>query len=79
MLYGLNLARDEIRKRDAAIVVEGYMDCVLLNQYGFGHTVATLGTALTDAHVKSLQALARRVYLCFDSDRAGMKAAERGG
>ncbi|MEW6250129.1 MAG: DNA primase [Planctomycetota bacterium] len=77
VLYGLDRAREAIRQRNAAIVVEGYMDCVLLAQHGFEHAVATLGTALTDAHVKLLRPLAQRLYLCFDSDLAGVKAAER--
>lgn len=77
VLYGLDRARTAIQKQDAVIVVEGYMDAVLLSQHGFEHVVATLGTALTEAHVKLLRPLARTVYFCFDSDRAGITAAER--
>ncbi len=77
VLFGLDLARREIESRRAAIVVEGYMDAVLLRQFGFAHVVATLGTALSDAHVKLLRPLCDRLYLCFDGDAAGVKAADR--
>ncbi len=78
VLYGFDLARPAIAEADAAIVVEGYMDAVLLHQYGFRQVVATLGTALTDAHVKLLEPVASTVYLCFDGDEAGVRAAQRG-
>lgn len=77
VLYGLDLARSAIQKKNAAIVVEGYMDAVLLSQFGFENVVATLGTAMTDAHVKLLRPLADTLYLCFDSDDAGLRAADR--
>jgi DNA primase len=77
VLFGLDLARSAIQKKDAAIVVEGYMDAVLLGQFGFENVVATLGTAMTDAHVKLLRPLAGTLYLCFDSDEAGLRAADR--
>jgi DNA primase len=70
-------ARRAIQAKDAAIIVEGYMDAVLLIQFGFENVVATLGTAMTDAHVKLLRPLASTVYLCFDSDEAGLRAADR--
>jgi DNA primase len=77
VLYGLDLARRAIKAADAAIVVEGYMDAALLIQFGFENVVATLGTAMTDAHVKLLRHLAGTLYLCFDSDDAGLRAADR--
>ncbi len=77
VLYGLDLARRAIQAKDAAIIVEGYMDAVLLIQFGFENVVATLGTAMTDAHVKLLRPLAGTLYLCFDSDDAGLRAADR--
>jgi DNA primase len=77
VLYGFDLARRAIEKQKAAIIVEGYMDAVLLVQHGFEHVVATLGTALTDAHVKLLRPLTERIFLCFDSDAAGVRAADR--
>lgn len=77
ILYGLDIAKDAIEKEKSAIVVEGYLDAVLLHQYGFMNVVATLGTALTDAHVKQLKQLTPRLDFCFDSDVAGIKAADR--
>lgn len=77
ILYGLDLAKDAIAERGDVIVVEGYLDAVLLRQYGFGHVVATLGTALTDTHVKLLKPLTSSLTFCFDSDAAGVKAADR--
>lgn len=77
VLFGLDLARQSIEQRGEAVVVEGYTDAVLLHQFGFSHAVATLGTALTDAHVKLLKQRADRVILCFDGDQAGVRAADR--
>lgn len=77
VLYGLDLARKAVEEHQEAIVVEGYLDAVLLRQYGFEQAVATLGTALTDAHVKLLRPLTETVVFCFDGDQAGQKAADR--
>jgi DNA primase len=77
VLYGLDAARGAIERERTAIVVEGYMDTVLLHQNGIDNVVATLGTALTDAHVRLLAPRADRLLLCFDGDAAGLKAAER--
>jgi len=77
VLYGFDLARRAIDERRSAVVVEGYLDAVLLHQHGFANTVATLGTALTDAHAKLLSPRAATIYLCFDGDEAGFKAADR--
>ncbi|TWT42422.1 DNA primase [Phycisphaerae bacterium RAS1] len=78
VLYALDLARPAIESGGEAIVVEGYMDAVMLHQFGFPNVVATLGTALTDAHVKLLGRFAKSIVLCFDGDEAGIKAADRG-
>lgn len=77
VLYGLDLARRAIEQSGAVLVVEGYLDAVLLHQHGFENAVATLGTALTDAHAKVLRPLAGTIYLCFDGDEAGRRAADR--
>jgi DNA primase len=77
VLYGLDLARKVCESRKSVIVVEGYVDAVMLSQAGFEHTVATLGTALTDAHARMLKPYVETVYLCFDGDEAGQKAADR--
>lgn len=77
ILYGLDTARQAIIGSHEVVVVEGYMDAVLLTQSGVENVVATLGTALTDAHAKLLRQLSDRIVMCFDSDDAGVNAAER--
>ena len=77
-LYGLNLARKSISETDGAIVVEGYTDVIAAHQSNFLSCVATLGTALTQDHIKVLMRYSHRVVLAYDSDSAGMKAALRG-
>jgi len=76
-LYGLYEARDAIRAEDCVIVVEGYMDVVMLAQHGVANAVATLGTATTADHVRKLLRLVDRVVFAFDGDAAGRKAAWR--
>ncbi|BCL76032.1 hypothetical protein JHS3_17680 [Jeongeupia sp. HS-3] len=76
-LYGLSQARGAIRDAGRVLVVEGYMDVVMLAQHGVEYAVATLGTACTPEHVKKLLKLADDVVFCFDGDRAGRKAAWR--
>ncbi len=76
-LFGLNLAREEIRKKGYAVIVEGYIDTIICHQYGFKNTVAPLGTALTSRQLQRLKALTRKVVLVFDSDEAGIAAANR--
>ena len=76
-LYGLNLARETISRQGRVVVVEGYTDCLMAHQFGFTETVATMGTAMTEAHVGLLKRHADRAILLFDSDAAGQKAAER--
>ena len=77
ILYALDLGKAAIQSEREAIVVEGYLDAVLLHQAGIENVVATLGIALTDPHVKLLTPLADRVVMCFDSDEAGVRAADR--
>ncbi|MCY4606305.1 MAG: DNA primase [Gemmatimonadetes bacterium] len=78
VLYGLSIARDTIRRQDAVLVVEGYMDLISLAQAGIQHVVATSGTALTEDHCRLLARFARQVVLLFDGDAAGSTAAIRG-
>jgi DNA primase len=75
LLYGLNYAFDAIRKTGSALVVEGYMDVLALHDHEIPEAVATLGTALTDAHVRRLKGYAPEAVVIFDSDEAGKKAA----
>ena len=76
-LYGLYEARDALRKQNAVVVVEGYMDVVMLAQHGVENAVATLGTATTPDHVRVLARLVDRITFAFDGDQAGRKAAWR--
>ena len=76
-LYGLYEARDAMRAEDCVIVVEGYMDVVMLAQHGVANVVATLGTATTGDHLRKLLRLVDRVVFAFDGDAAGRKAAWR--
>ena len=74
-LYGLNITKSEIQKEGFAILVEGYMDCVALYQGGVKNVAASLGTALTEQQAKLLKRYTDKVYLCYDSDGPGTKAA----
>jgi DNA primase len=78
ILYGLHLARTAIGKQDYAAVVEGNTDVIALRQAGFEPVVASMGTALTDKHLRELGRLTKRLYLCFDADAAGQDATLRG-
>jgi DNA primase len=76
-LYGLYEARQGLRQRGYALVVEGYMDVVALAQHGFNNAVATLGTACTAEHVLKLFRFTESVIFSFDGDAAGRRAAGR--
>jgi DNA primase len=76
-LYGLSHAKDEIRRLDKAILVEGYMDLISLYQNGIKNVVAVSGTALTEEQVQLLSRYTKNVVLLFDADTAGIKAAMR--
>jgi DNA primase len=76
-LYGLNLSRDEIRRRKFAVLVEGYLDLIIPYQAGARNLVASLGTALTPEQAKLLGRFARKVVVNYDGDRAGVQAAKR--
>jgi len=74
-LYALNLAKTS--RREGVIVCEGYMDVISQHKAGFDNAVATLGTALTSGHANLLKRYTKTVYLAYDSDGAGVKAALR--
>lgn len=74
-LYGLNFARTT--KKPQFLLCEGYMDVIALHQAGFDNAVASLGTALTAGHANLLKRYTKEVYLTYDSDGAGVKAALR--
>ncbi|MGD1005676.1 MAG: DNA primase [Ignavibacteriaceae bacterium] len=77
ILYGLSFAKDDIRKLDKAILVEGYMDLISLHQAGIKNVVAVSGTALTEEQVQLLSRYTKNVVLLFDADTAGIKASMR--
>ena len=74
-LYGLNIARST--RKNQLLLCEGYMDVIALHQAGFDNAVASLGTALTSGHANLLKRYTKEVYLTYDSDGAGVKAALR--
>lgn len=75
-VFGLNVAK-QYGAKDGLILVEGYMDAVSLHAYGFPNAVAGLGTALTDGQAALLKRYSNVIYICYDSDEAGQKAADK--
>jgi DNA primase len=78
VVYGLDKAREAIAKEDRACVVEGNTDVIALLQAGFKPAVACMGTALTEAQLRELGRLTKRLWLAFDGDAAGATATLRG-
>ena len=79
-LYGLHIAKEHCRASETVYIVEGYFDLLALQQHGILNSVATLGTSLTQEHVQLLRGFVGkngRFVLVYDSDEAGIKAAER--
>jgi len=76
-LYGIEQARHQIVSTGTAIVVEGYTDCIMAHQFECTNVVATLGTSVTAGHGRILRRYAKKVVLIFDSDTAGIEAANR--
>jgi DNA primase len=76
-LYAMNWARQSVVSGGTAVVVEGYLDALIPHQGGCDNVVASLGTALTDRHVRLLGRYAKEVVLVFDADQAGATAAQR--
>ncbi len=78
VLFGLDKARQEIKKQKLAVVVEGYMDCITSHQAGVNNVVASSGTALTTEQVKIIKRYSTNIAFAFDQDAAGDSAAKRG-
>ncbi len=76
-LYGLSVTRSACRRAGSVFLVEGYFDLLSLHAHGIENVVATLGTALTPAHLRLLKGYGREAILVFDSDTAGVRAAVR--
>jgi DNA primase len=77
-LFGLDLARQAIRREDRVVIVEGYMDVMQAHQAGFVNVVAQMGTALTEPQLRQLQRYTKRLVLALDPDAAGVQATLRG-
>ena len=75
VIFGLDLARDEIGTRGHAVLMEGQFDVITAHQFGINNAVASSGTALTDDQVRLLKRFTDELLLVFDSDRAGRSAA----
>lgn len=76
-IYGLHLAKDAIRKKGFAVLVEGNLDVIASHQAGVNQVVATAGTAMTEPHLKTLKRFTGDIRLSYDADKAGQAAAER--
>ena len=77
VLYGLHAARAHLKEKRQAVVVEGYMDVIMLYQHGITHAIGVLGTALTRDHVRLLRRYVDEAVLVFDADDADQKSANR--
>jgi DNA primase len=77
VLYGLPVARRYATEKDGVIIAEGYFDLLTLHQYGLKHSVATLGTALTPHHIRTLKRYTKNLMTVFDADPAGVQATLR--
>jgi DNA primase len=77
LLYGFPQVSEAMRRERVALVVEGYTDVLMLYQSGIKNAVATLGTATTPGHLRTLSGYADRIFVLFDPDAAGEKAIER--
>lgn len=76
-LYGLDKAKNSIRKENQAIIMEGYMDVLMAHQYGITNAVGSMGTALTQQQIQLINRFSHKAALCFDSDSAGQEATVR--
>ncbi len=78
VVYGVNFARNEIRKNKEVILVEGYTDVITLHEHGIKNVVASSGTSLTPGQMKILHRYGERMVMIYDSDDAGQTAMKRG-
>src|SRR6056297_825736 len=78
VVYGVNFAKNEIRKHKEVLLVEGYTDVITLMENGIGNVVASSGTSLTPGQMKILHRYGERIIMIYDSDDAGQNAMKRG-
>lgn len=78
VIFGLDLARDAIRRDDKVVIVEGYMDVIAAHQHGFANVVACMGTSLTSEQLQQLHRFTNNFILALDADAAGQQATIRG-
>jgi len=78
MLYGLDKSKKAIRSSNQAVIVEGYMDVIALNQAGFGNAVSPMGTAISEHQLRLVKRFSRNIVLALDPDVAGSRATMRG-
>ncbi len=76
-IFGLYEAKQQIKQKGYAILMEGYLDVILSHQYGFSNSIAPLGTALTFQQLNKIKRFTNKILLSFDSDKAGLQAVER--
>jgi DNA primase len=76
-LYGIDRAAAEIRKKEAVIIMEGYMDVIIAHQHGVTNAIASMGTSITDTQINILKKLSKNLVLCLDADKAGEEAMLR--
>ncbi len=79
-LFAIHQAKEAIKAQDSVILMEGYFDVISAHAHGLANVVATLGTALTEQHIKVIARYSesRKIYLAFDADEAGVNATNRG-
>src|SRR5699024_3255189 len=76
-LYGFHLAKEDIKDKGFAVLVEGYFDVITSHQHGLENTIAPLGTALTVNQALLLKSVTKNVVIAFDDDEAGIQASYR--
>lgn len=77
LLFGFDIAKKSIQESGIVYLVEGYTDCMAMVQHGYPNTVATLGTACTPHHLKTVSRYVQQVYVLYDNDKAGQQAVAR--
>ncbi|WP_163101913.1 DNA primase [Peribacillus alkalitolerans] len=77
ILYNFHLARSQIRKKERAVLMEGFADTITASMAGVENVIATMGTALTDDHLALLKRNTNEILICYDSDSAGIEAANK--